>query len=73
MNIVEALTLAKEQGKKARPKCWAGRTSESRLWVGYLPGRFAFDAFSLLDRFGAFGAAEFRDVEELLGEWEVIE
>lgn len=72
MNIVEALTLAKEQGKRVRPKCW--RTLARRnCWVVHEAGRFRLDTFTVCDLFGPAHTAEFKLAEELLGEWEVLE
>ncbi len=73
MNLIEALTLAKEQGKKVRPKCWDDWKSPCP-WLEY---RFPQGGRPVLVRVWPEDEDAYTprldDDRELLGEWEVVD
>lgn len=64
MNIIEALTLARDHGKKVRPVCWAEAGGD--IGIVFAKGNLlcVYDGSVLTLQLG--------DVRELLGEWEVV-
>lgn len=75
MNIIEALTLAKNEGQKVRPVCWNNPKDPPTPFI-----IFAIDSFHvhLKDGVPCPYPPEYDclllgpDVDELLGEWEVV-
>lgn len=69
MNIFEALTLAKEEGERVRPICWADSD-----WVEFNPPTGVFCNVHIFEgrREGLRQPLRIDSIAELLGEWEVV-
>lgn len=67
MTLHEALTLCKDQGKRVRPVCW--RNEMPNFWVEFRHNRFVENG-----RYEEIcHRLSMSSVDELLGEWEVVE